>query len=450
MAEWNQGQIDRNLLKALCASGMRLLCLERPLDKSIPIVWMREVQQELLSRLGKTTIADLQTLLLLIKFHFTFKFTEEVWTLLAMAARIAFTKRLNYERPTVDPVVQECLRRLMWTVFYLDKLFSGGIEDLTLCPSERIHIRLPSNDRCFQRGIRSRSHFLRDPGDKKSDMDALAYRIKLFDLRDRIFRYTRRVVLEKSSPFVSREELCALDEELVLFKTTLPDELETDDAQLKLMCHSSEARTYVMLHSTIHLCRCDLYRFLVPGIREAVSSEAMENTPPEYIDHCQRQCLGSALSLCDLWSKLYHLETDRDIDSPTLVIAMSPSIAPDVQNQPHRRSKHAFAPDGNESVEIVARSPIPAREPWMGRVGTLETTSGDRRGWPTLPVGRELDPEDAYFTGYNPLNPHNLVYGAMDVGAAALEHPEMAMPVDPFDLQLNPYADAQLFPVINP
>lgn len=135
-------------------------------------------------------------------------------------------------------------------------------------------------------------------------------------------RYTRRVVLEKSSPFVSREELCALDEELVLFKTTLPDELETDDAQLKLMCHSSEARTYVMLHSTIHLCRCDLYRFLIPGIREAVSSEAMENTPPEYIDHCQRQCLGSALSLCDLWSKLYHLQTDRDIDSPTLVIAM--------------------------------------------------------------------------------------------------------------------------------
>ena len=188
MADWNQGQIDRNLLKAICASGMRLLCLDPPLDKSIPLAWMREVQQELLSRLSKTTIADLQTLLLLIKFHFNFRFTEEVWTLLAVAARIAFTKRLNYERPTAEPVVQECLRRLMWTVFYLDKLFCGGIEDLTLCPSERIHIRLPSNDRCFQRGIRSRSHFLRDPGDKESDMDALAYRIKLFDLRDRIFR----------------------------------------------------------------------------------------------------------------------------------------------------------------------------------------------------------------------------------------------------------------------
>lgn len=187
MADLNQGNLDPNLLKAICASGYQMVYLERAMDKTVAETWMKEVQTELLTHLGTTSIASLQTLLLVIKFHFASQFTEEIWILFSIAARIAFTKRLNYERPNIDAVRQECLRRLMWNIFYLDKFFSGGIEDLTLCPTARMHIRLPSNDRCFQRGLRSRSHFLRG-GDDDADMDSLAYRIKLYDLRDRIFR----------------------------------------------------------------------------------------------------------------------------------------------------------------------------------------------------------------------------------------------------------------------
>ena len=77
-------------------------------------------------------------------------------------------------------------------------------------------------------------------------------------------------------------------------------------------------------------------------------------------------------------------------------------------------------------------------------VPAVEPTTGSRRIWETAHVSEQQAPEEAYFTGYNPLNPHAMHFGAMDVGAAALEHPEMAMPVDPFDLQLNPYSDAHV------
>lgn len=77
----------------------------------------------------------------------------------------------------------------MWSIFFHDKLFCGGIEDLSVCPTSRLHIRLPSNDYCFQRGLDSRSQFLKPQvATEHTDMDAAAYRLRLMDLRDRILQ----------------------------------------------------------------------------------------------------------------------------------------------------------------------------------------------------------------------------------------------------------------------
>lgn len=189
MADWNQGKLDNELLKAVCAAGLRLIGPAQEDDDSVPHAWMREVRKGMLTNLGTTTVAELQTMVLYIKFGFTSQFTEDVWTLLSVAARMAFTKRLNYERPSVEPVRRECLRRLMWGIYFLDKIFSSGIEDLAVCPTHRLHIRLPSNDYYFQRGLASRSQYLHEKGDSSgADMDAIAYRMRLMDLRDRILR----------------------------------------------------------------------------------------------------------------------------------------------------------------------------------------------------------------------------------------------------------------------
>lgn len=124
LAEWSQGTLEGNLLKAICAMGIRLSRLE---DTPTARAWMDEVQQSLMSRIGDTTLPNLQALMLVVHFRSTLEFTGDVWVLLSVAARVAFTKRLNYERPAGDAVRQESLRRLMWSIYRFDSIFSGGL-----------------------------------------------------------------------------------------------------------------------------------------------------------------------------------------------------------------------------------------------------------------------------------------------------------------------------------
>ncbi|KAH8895356.1 hypothetical protein GQ53DRAFT_50145 [Thozetella sp. PMI_491] len=284
---------------------------------------MQEVQQILLSNVGRQSVLQLQTLMILVCYRFATDHIKDVWMLLAIAARIAFTRRLNHEQPSLDPTVQESLRRLMWLIFWLDKLFSGGVDDLVVCPTEQMHIRLPSNDYDFECGLSSISPYLTLlDGDNSSRASLLAFNIRLYHIRERILRYTKLVIQSGASPFDSRTDLQTLDAELQRFQASLPENHRLSERRLMMMAHSRESTGYVMLHTRWHLARGDLYRFLVPGIRESVSIEAMEATPVDFADHCQVECLESSLLLCDLWSSVYHLDARRPINDRGLPVSI--------------------------------------------------------------------------------------------------------------------------------
>lgn len=133
-------------------------------------------------------------------------------------------------------------------------------------------------------------------------------------------RYTRQVILSGASPYHSRARLRSLDLELSSFEDSLPDELQLNDNRLMIMCHSDEARAYTMLHTLVLSSRCDLHRFLIPGIREAVSPEAVNQTPREYIDYCQQRCLQTALKYIDMWSTIRQMETNSRVGTPTSAV----------------------------------------------------------------------------------------------------------------------------------
>lgn len=187
IAEWSQGKLEGTLLKAICASALRFTPTYHSEDPTA-YAWIKQVQNELVNQLGELSVPKLQALMLVIRFLFSLRFTGDVWVLLSVASRVAFTKRLNYERPSIDPVRQESLRRLMWSIYSIDKVFSGGIEDLTVCPTQRMHIRLPSSHHNFQLGLKSRTPFLRSKGDGDTDLNVLAFLMRLYDIRDRVLR----------------------------------------------------------------------------------------------------------------------------------------------------------------------------------------------------------------------------------------------------------------------
>jgi hypothetical protein len=187
LGSWSQGRLDPNLTKAVCAIGK--LRIDGPEDE-VARSWMREARAAVLHRLNRVSLVHLQALVLVVEYCIQTGETVEAWNLLSLSARLGFALKLNYERPELDPVSQECHRRLQWAIYLLDTLCAGGVEELTVCPAEYIHIRLPCDDRSFERGLRSKSEYLstNEQQDGVGDMDATAYLVRLAWIRERTLR----------------------------------------------------------------------------------------------------------------------------------------------------------------------------------------------------------------------------------------------------------------------
>ncbi|KUL84036.1 hypothetical protein ZTR_07155 [Talaromyces verruculosus] len=322
LADWSRGAIDPNLLKCIVAFGL-FLSNGPPEGQATARAWMREVQDETIRRIGRHTITHLRILVLLSRFRFHAGDFGDAWNILALAARVAFTIRLNYEHDGLDRIVQESHRRLVWAIYHQDRLFSGGIADLQVCPVEKMHIRLPCDDRSFEMGLISKAGFLDDDDiDPSANMDTHAFKLRLLAIRDRILRYTKNVRRTGNSPAESRAEMEALQIELNMFERNLPAELRLTPQRIVIMGHSREASVYAGLHSLWMMCHCDLYRFCVPGIRESVSKEALALTPPDFVEYCQRACLDFSVRFCEAWSNFYHLESSECLGGEFLVISI--------------------------------------------------------------------------------------------------------------------------------
>lgn len=186
LADWNAARLDPVLLKAVVATGRYRA---EPRDgQAMARLWMREIQSEVLSHLARNSVTQLQILVLLVRFRFVAADYAEAWNLLPLAARLAFTMRLNHEQESLrDSVAQETRRRLVWAIYQMDRSFCGGIDDLAVCPTGRMHIRLPCDEQSFQRGGQSRAGFLVDDGPQDGvGMDMYAFQLRLFLIRERV------------------------------------------------------------------------------------------------------------------------------------------------------------------------------------------------------------------------------------------------------------------------
>ncbi|KAL3470023.1 hypothetical protein BJX99DRAFT_251533 [Aspergillus californicus] len=322
LADWGKGVLDQNLLECVVAVGF-FVSDPRPEGQAMARAWIQKVQDDVLKRIGRQTFAQLSTVVVLLRFRLQFGDSADAWSLLALAARSAFTMRLNHERDELDPITQESHRRLAWTIYQIDRLCSGGVEDLAVCPVERMHIRLPCDERSFEVGIPSKSGFLdgRD-FDLNANVDAHAFKLVLLATRDKVLSYTKYVRRRGKSPCESRPQMESLQAELDSFEQILPPELKLTSQRLAVMGHSYQAGTYAGLHSLWLMCHCDLYRFCVPGIRESVSADALASTPREFVDYCQQRCLSNAVQLCGLWSNLYHLESSEFLGDEFLAVSV--------------------------------------------------------------------------------------------------------------------------------
>ncbi|KAH0361047.1 hypothetical protein KCU65_g8969, partial [Aureobasidium melanogenum] len=314
LRQWHTHTVNVSLLKVVCGCALRVFSTTQE-DNERAAQWMHEAELDAFQNLGDLTIPRLQALTLLAFFEFTYHVhSTKALMLLGLAARLAFAKRLNYEDSTSSVVEQESRRRLMWSIFVLDKFCSGGVDELTLVPAEHMKIRLPTIERAFGFGQRTDTEILRPrieegvPVSNAKGMDEFAYTVRLLDLlRNKIHKFTKRVLSTDESLYTSAQDFLALDSAIDTIEQQIPMDIKWDKAHLQQRMYAPGLSNYIMLHTWRLQCKLDLHRLTVSGTRDCISEVTLRNTPLKFARNMRLKCLSHAIELTKMWAEVLDL-----------------------------------------------------------------------------------------------------------------------------------------------
>lgn len=179
------------LVKVMCASSIAFVSKD---DKSRATAqkWMNEAERYAWQELSRPSVVFLEILLVNIFYRIEHREYFKSQALIAVAAKTAFVLGLNYENKGLSTLVRECRRRLMWSIFHVDRLSAGGNLELLVCPSQSIHIQLPCSEKDFDLGIPGETAPLISTRSNESESMHLGLRtfyFRISDIRHRILEY---------------------------------------------------------------------------------------------------------------------------------------------------------------------------------------------------------------------------------------------------------------------
>ncbi|KAL7819295.1 hypothetical protein V8C44DRAFT_133522 [Trichoderma aethiopicum] len=243
----------------------------------------------------------------------------KVWQCFGVASRLMIGLQLNWDVTShhTSFIQQECLRRIAWQLFSLDRLLAGGYEEYISCRAENMKIRLPCNEAAFRENRPVVAERLHDRPTRCSPALGLhGIQILLVDLRHRIQVATKRLSVPSGTPMASlepskvMEDIAGLQSELTRFHISIHDDLRLTEQSMARYAASDQWRGYCFFHTHMAVSHIDLYRFSLPGPRNQASIEILRKLPPDFIARSQRQAVAHALSLARFLDAI-KIETDR-------------------------------------------------------------------------------------------------------------------------------------------
>ncbi|KAI5465538.1 hypothetical protein BGZ63DRAFT_107242 [Mariannaea sp. PMI_226] len=247
----------------------------------------------------------------------------KVWQGFGIAARLMVGLQVNWDvrsrdRPFAE---QEMMRRVVWQLFYLDRLLAGGYDEYIVCREDIMKIRLPCREEDFKEDRPVVVERLNEkPGkDAIGNMGIHGYQLRLIALRHRILVSARKMSdghggnsANKSRIEPSRvmSSINAFQNELSYINASLPECLRLNHRNIDHAMSSEYSTGYVFIHTCLASIHMDLYSFCLPGLREQVSPELLRKLPREFIAKSQKQAVAHALTLARLCDTL-----QRRIDS---------------------------------------------------------------------------------------------------------------------------------------
>ncbi|KAL6908968.1 hypothetical protein GGI43DRAFT_163817 [Trichoderma evansii] len=264
-----------------------------------------------------------------ILFHILEGSHAKVWQCFGVASRLMIGLQLNWDVSSNHStfIQQECLRRIAWQLFSLDRLLAGGYDEYIACRADYMKIRLPCNEAAFRENRPVVAERLHDKPSRCSPALGLhGIQILLVDLRHRIQVATKKLAAPSGSAMATLEpskvmaDIAALQSELTRFHVSIHDELRLTDQSMTRYAASNQWRGYCFFHTHMAVSHIDLYRFSLPGPRTPASIEILRKLPPDFIARCQKQAVAHAMSLARFLDAI-KIETDKmpNPGSPKLV-----------------------------------------------------------------------------------------------------------------------------------
>lgn len=295
--------------------------------------WVDEAEREIVGNLDLISIPKLQILLLLVYDRIASGKLAAVWSLLALASRIAHGLKLNMPTQAIPFTNQECRRRMMWCVYAMDKLTNSGSPTgfyPSLCPRESMHVQLPCDERSFALEFECETHFLSELERKTfhnaSNLGVSAYLIRALDLRDQMLVYFSTLnndaiqqphsfqLWHPESPFWTfREQLSDL-------ATCLPPEMQDSEHAVYIRANSSDVNGYIMVQTWLQTCWCELLRHALPKInlsgaiqtatvttleRSTVYITSTPTPPDDFMALCRAELYKHAVELHQFWKRVH-------------------------------------------------------------------------------------------------------------------------------------------------
>ncbi|OZJ02724.1 hypothetical protein BZG36_05103, partial [Bifiguratus adelaidae] len=320
---------ERMLLLVICALATKINHEEDPKLWETGNTWATEAQSFLVACINRISVSTLMVVVLLHEHEFRAGRLTACFLLSGMAARLSQALQINLEYDfdvlCVDSSMtcteKECRRRLMWAFYLLDTFTSSGVRQLQLINEGDIKIQLPCSEDnfLFQRSCITETI---TPGEvlkfvnivdmaspPASNMDYRAHIVRIMSLRNRVLVYVKHFHVDED-PWSPTSGFSKILADLALWRSNLPADLLITPSIIYIRKEQGLLSAILHMHLLYHLCFCDLYRIVMPGLSYPPTSsmQAIEIAAPvEFLVQSQDSCFEHANAMSDIFDQsLFH------------------------------------------------------------------------------------------------------------------------------------------------
>ncbi|GAM36938.1 hypothetical protein TCE0_022r06428 [Talaromyces pinophilus] len=213
--------------------------------------------------LEQPSVLTVQTLVLVIGHRMFCHRFSSAFTLVGVAVRLAMWLRLNVEKLEMCFLAREACRRLMWSLFVLDKMLTGGYRDFLMCSAELMRIQLPCPDRNFELDLPREEEFLLQSREQlvEREPSPWTFYIRVMHLRHDVLQFSKSAAsISPTTPEDVGSHIEAMKRCLDDFASVIPPSFRFSQSNLALRAYSSELWPFLMTHLVLHSSYCILHR----------------------------------------------------------------------------------------------------------------------------------------------------------------------------------------------